>query len=59
MLRGNQIVGFLYWLTDPVLAPARALWERFAPENSLPVDFSPIITYLAIIVLRGVIRALM
>jgi YggT family protein len=44
----NQIVIFLYRVTDPVLRPIR----RKLPMNNAGIDFSPFIVILAIIFLR-------
>ncbi|MGB5217612.1 MAG: YggT family protein [Smithella sp.] len=44
----NQIVIFLYRVTEPVLGPVR----RMIPRHSLPVDFSPIIVLLVIMFLQ-------
>jgi YggT family protein len=41
----NQIVVFLYRVTDPVLRPIR----RKLPMNNAGIDFSPFIVILAII----------
>jgi YggT family protein len=44
----NQIVIFLYRVTEPVLGPIR----RKLPMNNAGIDFSPFIVILAIIFLR-------
>ena len=44
----NQIVIFLYRVTEPVLGPIR----RKLPMNNAGIDFSPLIVILAIIFLR-------
>lgn len=44
----NQIVIFLYRVTEPVLGPVR----RMIPRHNLPVDFSPIIVLLFIMFLQ-------
>ena len=44
----NQIVVFLYRVTDPVLRPIR----RKLPMSNAVIDFSPFIVILAIIFLR-------
>ena len=44
----NQIVVFLYRVTDPVLRPIR----RKLPMNNTGIDFSPFIVILVIIFLR-------
>lgn len=47
----NPIVQFLHRMTEPVLQPIR----RFLPFG--PVDFSPIIAFIAIIFLQGFLVA--
>ena len=44
----NQIVIFLYRVTEPVLRPIR----RILPLNTVGIDFSPFIVMLVIIFLR-------
>jgi YggT family protein len=44
----NQIVIFLYRVTEPVLRPIR----RKLPMNNAGIDFSPFIVILAIVFLR-------
>jgi YggT family protein len=44
----NQIVIFLYRVTEPVLRPIR----RKLPMNHIGIDFSPIIVILAIVFLQ-------
>ncbi len=47
----NPIVQFLHRMTEPILQPIR----RFLPFG--PVDFSPIIAFIAIIFLQGFLVA--
>jgi YggT family protein len=44
----NQIVIFLYRVTEPVLGPLR----RIVPMRNIGIDFSPFIVILVIIFLR-------
>lgn len=48
----DQIVGFLYDITEPVLAPVRDLMPR-----GVMIDFSPIIVFIGINILQGLVRA--
>ncbi|MDS1029605.1 YggT family protein [Bacillota bacterium LX-D] len=41
----NKIIGYIYEITEPVLAPFR----RLMPRSAMPIDFSPL---LAILVLQ-------
>ena len=55
--RSNPIVVLLYELTEPVLQPIRELLRRQFP-NSGPMDFSPIVLWIIIIILMRVIGAI-
>ena len=58
-LRETKAAAFVNWATEPVLQPARSIIDRFMPEGAPPVDFSPIATYLAIMLLRIVLQSIM
>ncbi|MDP4092034.1 MAG: YggT family protein [Bacillota bacterium] len=59
-LKNNQLVRLLYQITEPVLAPVRALLERSALGRNTMVDLSPIIVFLLLDLLKGIIaRALL
>jgi len=45
-LDDNKFGDFLYALTEPVIAPVRALLSRFRFFNELPIDMSFLIAYL-------------
>lgn len=45
----NQIVQFLYRITEPVMAPVR----RWLPLRGMGIDFSPIVIILVIIFLQS------
>jgi YggT family protein len=45
----NQIVQFLYRVTEPVMAPVR----RWLPMRGMGIDFSPIVIILVIFFLRS------
>ena len=50
--RPNQIVNFIYEITEPVLAPFR----RIIPASpSFPIDFSPLLALLAIDLIRSLL----
>ncbi len=55
MLQGNPIVELLYSITEPILAPIRALLWKIPGMNSLPLDFSVLVAFLLIEVLRRII----
>ena len=48
-LRGNMIVQFIYALTEPLLAPLRALLNKSPLGGAgMPFDFSPLLAYLVL-----------
>lgn len=56
--RDNKLVDLLYAVTEPVLAPIRNMLSRSSfTQNSMfsMMDFSPIVAFLLISVLRNVI----
>jgi len=57
-LHNNIIVDSLFRITDPILEPARKLIERLFAGKYLVVDFSPVVTYLFILVIRFIIRVI-
>jgi YggT family protein len=54
--RGNTLIDILHIFTEPFMAPARKIHERLIPSTML--DFSPIIAYFMIAVLRTLVNAL-
>lgn len=53
--RGNVFIDILHIFTDPFMIPARKIHEKLIPATML--DFSPIIAYFLINVLRYIINA--
>ena len=51
----SPIENFLYTVTEPVIAPVRALCERFGWFEGLPVDMSFFITFILISVLAALL----
>lgn len=49
----SPVENFLYAVTEPVIAPVRALCERFGWFEGLPVDMSFFITFLLITILTA------
>ena len=49
----SPVENFLYAVTEPVIAPVRALCERFGWFEGLPVDMSFFITFILITVLTA------
>lgn len=42
----NPILGFVTMVTEPVIAPIRALFDRFGWFEDLPIDISFFVAYL-------------
>ncbi|MBQ3708098.1 MAG: YggT family protein [Clostridia bacterium] len=51
----SPVENFLYAVTEPVIAPVRALCDRFGWFESLPVDMSFFITFILISVLAALL----
>ena len=51
-LHDNRIVKFIYWMTEPVLYPARYILKKFMPGDASPIDLSILLTFLSLIVIR-------
>lgn len=52
--RGNAFIDILHIFTEPFMAPARRLQQRFTSMSML--DFSPIIAYFILVVLRSIVN---
>ena len=57
-IRESKAAKLICWLSEPVLSPAKMLINKAMPNSQLPVDLSPIATYLAIIVVRVFIQSI-
>ncbi len=42
----GALFDFIYTVTETVISPVRALLDRIAPTDALPVDISFILTYI-------------
>ncbi|MBQ3055316.1 MAG: YggT family protein [Oscillospiraceae bacterium] len=51
----NPIVRFLYTFTEPVLAPIRNFLLRFRFFQSLPIDFSPLLVFVLLDIIRSLL----
>lgn len=54
--RDNQLIRLLYQITEPILAPIRALIERSAMGKNMMIDFSPIIAFILLGLVRSILR---
>lgn len=44
----NRLVRTVHFLSEPLMAPCRALMHRIIPPGRIPLDFSPVLAMLAI-----------
>ncbi len=55
MAQGGGLSYFLYSVTEPVLAPIRAVLHKIPALASFPIDFSILVAFILIDILRTVI----
>ncbi|MBQ4354711.1 MAG: YggT family protein [Clostridia bacterium] len=48
----NPIVTFLYTVTEPVIAPVRAVIDRLGLFEGMPIDMSFLITFILLSILE-------
>jgi YggT family protein len=53
--KDNVIVRILYQITEPILAPIRGIIERSSLGKNMMFDFSPIIAFLLIGLIRNIV----
>lgn len=53
--RDNQLIRLLYQITEPILAPLRNLLEKSPIGKNSMFDFSPLIAFLIIGLIRNLI----
>ena len=51
----NALIGFVFYVTEPVLMPVRLIIEKIPSLRDLPIDLSPIITYFILLVIHSLI----
>ena len=51
--RGNAFTDLLHVFTEPFMRPGRMIQQRIMPN--LPIDFSPIIAFFIIDIIRGIV----
>jgi len=54
--RDNQVIRLLYQITEPILSPIRNLIERTSSGRFMMFDFSPIVVFLVIGLIRNILR---
>ena len=50
-MEDNKVTNFLYALTEPVIYPVRALFEKMNWFQNLPIDISFLVAYILISVI--------
>mgnify|MGYP000211529461 CR=1 FL=1 len=53
--RDNQFIRLLYQITEPILGPIRSMIQRSAMGRNMMIDFSPIIAFILIGLIRNII----
>lgn len=53
--RDNQFIRLLYQITEPILGPIRNMIQRSAMGRNMMIDFSPIIAFILIGLIRNII----
>ncbi len=53
--RDNKLIILLYKVTEPVLAPIRSMIRRSSVGHRLIFDFSPLIAFLLLAILRRIV----
>jgi YggT family protein len=53
--KDNKLIGLLYQVTEPILAPIRSIIEKSSISKNMMFDFSPIIAFLIIGLIRNII----
>jgi len=53
--RSGQLVRLLYAITEPILAPIRAMLERSSFGRYMMLDFSPIVAFIIIRLIESII----
>lgn len=56
--RDSQFIRLLYQITEPILAPIRRMIERSALGRNMMIDFSPIVAFLLIALIRNILARL-
>lgn len=57
--RDNQLIRLLYQITEPILGPIRELIYRSPIGKNMMIDFSPIIAFILLEILRNIIMGLL
>lgn len=52
--KDNKLIKLLFQITEPILAPIRNLIERSSKGKSLMIDFSSLIAFIIIGIIRSI-----
>lgn len=55
----SKIASFVYFTTEPILAPVRSMLMRISALRNMPVDFSIIAAYLLIEIVKQLLVSLL
>lgn len=55
MMQTGAVMNFLYSVTEPILAPIRNVLQKIPFLQGLPLDFSVLVAFLLIDILRTII----
>lgn len=55
----SRIGELLYTVTEPMVAPFRSLLMRFSSLRSMPLDFSPLLAFFVLELLKAFLRTLL
>ncbi len=55
----NPILSFVHMVTEPIVAPVRALFERMGWFRNLPIDISFFVSFLLLSMLSTVMEILL
>ncbi|MBQ2840918.1 MAG: YggT family protein [Oscillospiraceae bacterium] len=55
MLQSGALINFLYSVTEPILAPIRNVLQKIPFLQGIPLDFSVLVAFLLIDILRTII----
>lgn len=55
----SRIGELLYTVTEPIVAPFRSLLMRFSSLRSMPLDFSPLLAFFVLELLKAFLRSLL
>ena len=53
----NPILKFVFMVTEPIIIPIRALFERLGWFQNMPIDISFLVAYLLLVALSSVLFA--